>query len=401
MKIWDIGDVADYLGIQRLSGGRDSFGVICPYCGDRRGKMNFCVRKDGKTMNVYHCFHCNASGNMLTLYADLRGLEGPDRCKKAWKQLSRQMTGSEKKWEDRKESKSEQTGQADEAGLQEKDRVYRFLLKHMQLSQEHRRKLEKRGLGAEQIKELHAVSVEGRSRMDGERLARLALQCGLQVRGIPGFFLNRKKNWDIAFPKDSGILFPVPDEDGLYQALQIRMDEEKSGRKYLWLSSAGYPHGVSSRSVAAYFGDMDGGVAVTEGALKAYCAWCFSGKPFIGIPGVGQTACLESFLQEKEGSGLRVLECMDMDKWMPVVCDRKERHCLDCASERKGKVCCHKERKRDNIQKGCSRLYRTCGEHRIPCRRGTWHMDQRGLWDGSCKGIDDYLYSCRQKEGAA
>ena len=93
-------------------------------------------------------------------------------------------------------------------------------------------------MGAEQIKELHAVSVEGRSRMDGERLARLALQCGLQVRGIPGFFLNRKKNWDIAFPKDSGILFPVPDEDGLYQALQIRMDEEKSGRKYLWLSSA-------------------------------------------------------------------------------------------------------------------------------------------------------------------
>lgn len=57
--------------------------------------------------------------------------------------------------------------------------------------------------------------------------------------------------------------------------------------------------------------------------------------------------------------------------------------------------------KRDNIQKGCSRLYRTCGEHRIPCRRGTWHMDQRGLWDGSCKGIDDYLFSCRQKEGAA
>ena len=57
MKIWDIGDVADYLGIQRLSGGRDSFGVICPYCGDRRGKMNFCVRKDGKTMNLYHCFH--------------------------------------------------------------------------------------------------------------------------------------------------------------------------------------------------------------------------------------------------------------------------------------------------------------------------------------------------------
>lgn len=147
------------------------------------------------------------------------------------------------------------------------------------------------------------------------------------------------------------------------------------------------------------FMNTNGEVAVTEGALKAYCAWCFSGKPFIGIPGVGQTACLESFLQEKERSGLRVLECMDMDKWMPVVCDRKERHCLDCASERKGKVCCHKERKRDNIQKGCSRLYRTCGEHRIPCRRGTWHMDQRGLWDGRWELLHDDAGICKLCRG--
>lgn len=51
------------------------------------------------------------------------------------------------------------------------------------------------------------------------------------------------------------------------------------------------------------FMNTNGEVAVTEGALKAYCAWCFSGKPFIGIPGVGQTACLESFFQEKKEAG--------------------------------------------------------------------------------------------------
>lgn len=83
-------------------------------------KDEFLCPERWKDDDVYHCFHCNASGNILTLYADLRGLEGPDRCKKAWKQLSRQMTGSEKKWEDRKESKSEQTGQADEAGLRKR-----------------------------------------------------------------------------------------------------------------------------------------------------------------------------------------------------------------------------------------------------------------------------------------
>lgn len=398
MGTWDIGDVADYLGIQRLSGGRDSFGVVCPYCGDRRGKMNFCIRKGGKTMNVYHCFHCNASGNMLTLYADLRGLEGPERCKQAWRQLSSKLSSSKRGKEEEAEFKGVEMIAA---GLQEKDQVYRFLLDHMELGRKHYKKLEERGLDAAQIKGLHAVSVDGRNRMEGERLARLALQHGLQVRGVPGFFMNRKKNWEVAFPKGSGILFPVPDEEGLYQALQIRMDEEKDGRKYVWLSSTGYPQGVTSKSAAAYFGKMDGEVAVTEGALKAYCAWCFSGKPFIGIPGVGQAACLEPFFREREGTCLRVLECMDMDKWMPVVCDGTGTHCRDCSNGRNGIMCVHKAQKRDNIREGCSRLYRMCREHGIPYRRGTWHMDGKGIWDGSCKGIDDYLYSRKQKAGAA
>ena len=43
-----IADVADLLGIRRLPGGtEDMFGAECPFCGDARGKCNFCVMRDG------------------------------------------------------------------------------------------------------------------------------------------------------------------------------------------------------------------------------------------------------------------------------------------------------------------------------------------------------------------
>lgn len=74
MTSFTITDVGNLLGIERLSGGDDtSYNVVCPFCGDRRGKCNFVVYKDGELANVYHCFHCDAAGNMLTLYVELTG----------------------------------------------------------------------------------------------------------------------------------------------------------------------------------------------------------------------------------------------------------------------------------------------------------------------------------------
>ena len=84
MTSFTITDVGNLLGIERLSGGDDaSYNVVCPFCGDRRGKCNFVVYKDGELANVYHCFHCDAAGNMLTLYVELTGLYGSDCYKKA------------------------------------------------------------------------------------------------------------------------------------------------------------------------------------------------------------------------------------------------------------------------------------------------------------------------------
>lgn len=70
--MFNISDVANLLGIKRLTEG-NSFNVVCPFCGDTRGKMNFRIVKDGELANTYHCFKCGAHGNMLTLLCRLDG----------------------------------------------------------------------------------------------------------------------------------------------------------------------------------------------------------------------------------------------------------------------------------------------------------------------------------------
>lgn len=64
---------------------------VCPFCGDRRGKCNFVVYKDGELANVYHYFHCDAAGNMLMLYAELTGLSGSERYKEVYREILQKL----------------------------------------------------------------------------------------------------------------------------------------------------------------------------------------------------------------------------------------------------------------------------------------------------------------------
>ena len=90
-----IAEVADLLSIRRLSDSyQDEFPVECPFCGDLRGKCSFCIRKNGELKNVYHCYHCGASGNMLTLYAELSGIYGRNRYKEAYREIKQAFSFS-------------------------------------------------------------------------------------------------------------------------------------------------------------------------------------------------------------------------------------------------------------------------------------------------------------------
>ena len=85
-------DVAKLLDIEFLENCKNGYqvkdtqnaaNVVCPFCGDARGKASICVCAEGKIMYVFHCFDCGIGHNMLTLYADLCHLTGKDRYKKA------------------------------------------------------------------------------------------------------------------------------------------------------------------------------------------------------------------------------------------------------------------------------------------------------------------------------
>ena len=60
-------DVAAYLGIERLEDCQRGYqvkdpkneaNVVCPFCGDARGKASICVCRDGEVKNVFHCYDC-------------------------------------------------------------------------------------------------------------------------------------------------------------------------------------------------------------------------------------------------------------------------------------------------------------------------------------------------------
>jgi len=91
-------DVAKLLDIEFLENCKNGYqvkdtqnaaNVVCPFCGDARGKASICVCAEGKIMNVFHCFDCGTGHNMLTLYADLCHLTGKDRYKKAYREIYR------------------------------------------------------------------------------------------------------------------------------------------------------------------------------------------------------------------------------------------------------------------------------------------------------------------------
>lgn len=83
--IFDVANMLDMEFLENCKNGyqvkdvQNAANVVCPFCGDARGKASICVCAEGKIINVFHCFDCGTGHNMLTLYAELCHLTGKDR----------------------------------------------------------------------------------------------------------------------------------------------------------------------------------------------------------------------------------------------------------------------------------------------------------------------------------
>ncbi len=397
-KPFTITDVGALLGIQKLPGGNeDSYNVVCPFCGDERGKCNFIVIKNGELVNVYHCFHCGAGGNMLTLYAELNGIYGRNRYQRAYWKIQEElpMGVKESRMRQRQVLQREKRCKeqlAEPADYEKRDAVYRELLKLLKLSFPHKEDLRRRGLTEAEVSRMEQLGYKSTCAEDSVAVARKLIKSGCRLEGVPGFFVNQNGDWEIAFyKKNSGYLCPVWSGEGLLTAFQIRLDVPYQKRKYVWLSSAKLNKGCSPGSPVSLSGDQDvGRVFVTEGILKAEITHQRTGETYIGNPGVMNHKELRQLLARMKERGLReVVEANDMDKLMRLDC-REDYGTVCRICSVKGPQCPKKREKREQIRKGCLKLYEICGELSLSLSRATWDTDEEGMWQGQYKGIDDW-----------
>lgn len=401
--LFTISDVADLLSVQRLEGGTEEiFNVVCPFCGDTRGKCNFCVTRDGELRNVYHCYACGAAGNMLTLYAELAGIQGKNRYKKSyWKIMEQLQHGtkiSRQKQEERESRlKKKMVETIKPVDYGRRHEVYLALLKMLKLTTRHKADLKRRGLTDTEIQYMEGKGYKSTDELEAKAIARKLLKQGFCLEGIPGFFVNKDGDWETAFYwKNRGYLCPVWSEDGHLVAFQIRLDHPYKKQKYVWFTSTNMEKGCSSGSPVGISGNPNvQSIRVTEGILKAEIAHQITGDTYIGNPGVANYKELGQMLSVLKERGLRlVFECYDMDKQMTLECREDYNDaCSECEYQREEtlKECPKKRIKRDNIRTGCLKLYKICQELNLDCRRVTWDISENGDWLEHYKGIDDWI----------
>lgn len=357
-------DVVDRLHLNIRRPSPRGFYVDCPICNDKRGKMHVNVQND-----TWRCNYCNESGGMLSLYARLHNISN----REAYREICDAMLNGEGLSDHilRHPSKPKvaPVENISIADASVRHATYTALLAMLTLSKEHREHLKTvRGLSDNQIEELGYKSTPAfyLCRPLAERL----LQKGYQLEGVPGFY-QKEGRWTVLFSsRTAGILIPVRSLDRQICGCQIRLDTplkneddppEKSGAKYIWLSSSGKPKGTSSGSPVHFVGDSNAGVVyVTEGFLKSDVSHYLMNRTFAATAGANNTAQLEALFKQLADNGTHtIIEAEDMDKY-----------------------------RNQAVNKGALKLYELAKKYGMECR---------GLnWNPNYKGIDDWQLALRQ-----
>lgn len=311
--------------------------INCPFCGDSKRRLYLYSNTE-----QYHCFHCGAHGNAVSLYARRTGLSYATAYRElaADEMLHFPLPAVQKPPEH------------EPAGIEQRDAVYRALLDLLPLSAEHHQNLSGRGLSDQ------AIAANGyRSLQDGKELRdKIAAQLSSRydLNNVPGFYF-RDGIW--RFCAYSGLLIPIRNVSGRIQGIQIRR-ENTERMKYVWLSSAGKPYGTAARSWIHVTGNCAQNTAViTEGPLKGDVASVLSGNAlFICVPGVSAIKYLPDTLKGLHLTSVQ--EAFDMDKL------------------RNPQVLAARKRLRQVVA--------DCG---LPCKTL--------IWSENYNGIDDYLAAKR------
>lgn len=357
-----IDDVVDLLHLERSphGGGRESYQVKCPFCGDSKYHMNINTVK-----NTYNCFRCGGShtgGGALDLYGrvalgkDLipgRGGNGSFLYEKLTDALGVQRGPMPYVYGRYDYRRSDAVFPASDENLH---RAYSALLniEGLSLTDAHRKKLIARGLDEasiekngyrsvrsnfnwgkkypEDVEEYRQLGI-GQAVMEYKPLskvprdvliggyvaARVLERQGISMERVPGFF-QVKERWMFHF--EVGMLIPTRNRNGLIVGLQARKDQ--GWLRYMTISSKHLPCGVTDRISRAHFPlanaplSKDSKILITEGPLKADVSVHLLSERNVliaAIPGVNQIKILDEIFRAARDAGVtKIYNCFDMDK---------------------------------------------------------------------------------------
>ncbi|MCD8110866.1 MAG: hypothetical protein LUE14_12380 [Clostridiales bacterium] len=400
-----IADVVNLLGIERLPrrATENSFPIVCPYCGDRRGKNTVRIEKNGRAANVFHCWACGKGGTMLDLYIDGKaGYTGQDRYKKAWRDLNQAFgnAGYEPRYA---RELPEKVPHVKKAPVEELDRTYRAMLGFLALKKQDRADLVRRSLADAEIR----AGLFASTPYDTTGICRKLLKAGCVLEGVPGFFMNADNEWQLNVFRNAGYFCPVFQE-GRIAGMQIRLRNPFDGQKYIWLSSADKPHGVSSGAPCTFIGCAEAEkVVIVEGTLKTFVTYCLMADKNTALAGVPGVSCINDLVPLlKRHSHKVVYEAYDMDKNMDIRCmkDYDAEKCTECAGNHychfRDGICQKKLVKAQMLHKSLENLeskVKQCGFESL--NHYHWDRGTDGIWLGNYKGIDDFLAGERRNYG--
>lgn len=352
-RIYTLPELLDRLGFDYdYERGR----MDCPFCGKKR-KMSLDLDQD-----TYRCPKCGNSGGVFHFFAhfqlgyDLEKKAPKATLAKVAKALAEFMGDADAPVAQRPSRPQKPARPKVPVAKDNKlDAVYQELSKNpaLQLSEEHRESLRRRGLNDEAIdrngyltmpesmpvsdryirlyeeaggetRRIHEMSwIPAKQIRFGLMIADYIISKGLDVQGVPGFY--KFGNYWSFWVSDSGIMIPTRNAKGQIVIWQIRKDHltKKDDMRYRTVSCHTLPGHVNARVTRCHFPLANARISpevpllLTEGPLKADVACHLYGSPvsFMAIQGIQNTVDLYRYIPSLKRVGIdTIYNALDMDR---------------------------------------------------------------------------------------
>lgn len=324
---WSCLDALSLCGVSIQNPKTDNNMIKCPFCGGGRFSMNL-VKGTGQCMSS----SCRKAADSVGYYAAVYGLSLQEARTQIKERLNIHNSATYVPREVFKEPI-----QSEIAPIEVRDRTYRAFLDLLVLSQKNRDNLLSRGFTADDIAFKGYKTFPSVSEVSFEGICRQLQTSGCTLKGVPGFYKNRKGEWTFV-RVTKGIIIPQVNINNLIEGFQIRKDDDlrvnlDTGElegKCSWFSSKNYSEGAGAKTCVHMATDFKYNnekqcyepvihgdtVTLTEGGMKADLCQCIleNQASFIAIQGVHALNPIKKALSELKKYGLkRVNLAYDMD----------------------------------------------------------------------------------------